>query len=372
MTKSSVILEYLQHIGAKKEAEMYLKLFKGVERHRFAIIAIDTQALTVYGKDVAAALSYLSTLGLAPIVVHNATGALGKQLVSDIWTNGGKCQAIMAGLYTEGAKAAKNIAAKAKELIGAGTIPVIETENASATLKHLLPAIKPGKLVFLNKSGGVKTRKGELLSYVNLPNEYDKVSEIAAAEYQPLLKTAAETLKSADWKLHIEIVPPNGLLTELFTIKGSGTFVKKGPRIIRQGSGTADREKIRKVLEESFGKKLNSGYFGSSDTYFVEENYKGVAVVKEARGVHYIDKIAVLPEVQGEGLARDLITGVMSSCHKVFWRAKPENHINEWYIKLCTGMQKISNWHVYWSSLNAEEIRGAIKYVAEKPADFVG
>ncbi len=372
MTKSNVILEYLQLIGAKKDTEMYLKLFKGVERHRFAIIAIDAQALAVYGRDVAAALAYLSSLGLTPLVVHNATGALGKQLVSDIWTNGGKCQAIMAGLYTEGAKSVKSIAAKAKELIAARTIPVIETENAAATLKQLLPTVKPGKLMFLNKSGGVKTQKGELLSYINLPNEYETVRKTAAAEYHDVLKMASDMLAEADWKLHIEIVPPNGLLTELFTIKGSGTFVKKGPKIMRLSSGTANKEKMRKVLEESFGKKLKGSYFSSGNAYFVEENYNGVAVVKEANGMHYIDKIAVLPEVQGEGLARDLITSVMGSCHKVFWRANPENHINEWYFKLCTGMQKISSWHVYWSNLNAEEIKGAIKYAAEKPADFAG
>lgn len=367
MAKSSVILEYLQHIGAGKEAEMYLKLFKGVEQHRFAIIAIDAQALAVYGRDVAAALAYLSSLGLTPIVVHNATGALGKQLVSDIWSNNGKCQAIMAGLYTGEAKAAK-----AKELIGAGTIPVIETENAAATLKQLLQAIKPGKLVFLNKSGGVKTRKGELLSYINLPNEYEMIRKTAAAEYDDVLKTASNILADADWKLHIEIVPPNGLLTELFTIKGSGTFVKKGPKIMQLSSSKADKKKVKKVLEESFSKKLNGSYFSSGNAYFVEENYNGVAVVKEVNGMHYIDKIAVLPEVQGEGLARDLITSIMNSCHKVFWRAKPENHINEWYFKLCSGMQKISNWHVYWSNLNVEEIKGAIRYAAEKPTDFIG
>lgn len=376
MTKSGVILEYLQHIGAKKEAEMYLKVFKGEKKHRFAIIAIDAQSLAVYERDVAAALSYLSTLGLTPIVVHNATGALGKQLVSDVWGNNGKCQAIMTNIYSgRGEYAAKTIAAKAKKLTEAGTIPVIETENAAAALKQLLPTIKPRKLIFLNTSGGVKTQKGELLSYVNLPNEYDKVSEIAAAEYQPLLKTASEALTAADWKLHIEIVPPTGLLTELFTIKGSGTFVKKGPKIVRLSNSHVDKKKVGKVLEESFGKKLNGSYFSSGNVYFAEENYNGIAVVKTANGAYYIDKIAVLPELQGEGLARDLITSVMNNCHKVFWRAKPENHINEWYFRLCSGMQKVGNgsssWYVYWSNLSIDEIEMAVKYASEKPADFV-
>lgn len=370
MAKSNVILEYLRHTGAEKEAEMYLKLFKGVEPHRFAIIAIDTQTLAVYERDVAAALAYLSTLGLTPIVMHDATGALGKQLTSDIWNNGGKCQPIMAGLYT-GEDAAKSIAAKATGITAVKAIPVIETENAAAMLKQLLPIIKPGKLTVLNRFGGVRTQKGELLSYVNLPNEYDKVLGIAASEYQPLLKTASEALTAANWKLHIEIVPPNGLLTELFTIKGSGTFIKKGPKIAKLSSAETDKAKIRSLLEKSFGKKLKESYFNdSSNVYFAEENYNGVAVARKANGIYYIDKIAVLPEVQGEGLARDLITSIMNSCRKVFWRAKPENHINEWYFRLCSGMQKAGNWFVYWSNLNAEEIKGAIKYAAEKPADF--
>ncbi|MBI2549704.1 hypothetical protein HYV83_00800 [Candidatus Woesearchaeota archaeon] len=372
MTKAHAILEYLQHIGAKKEAEMYLKLFKSVEPQRFAIITVDAQTLAVYERDVAAALAYISSLGLAPVVVHDATGALGKQLVSDIWTNGGRCQAMMAGLYT-GSESAKAIAAKAKGLVSAKTLPIIAAENLNEAVRQLLRIIKPGKLIFLNRFGGVRTGKDELLSYINLPHEYGGVSKIVAAEYKDLLKTASDILAAADWKLHIEIVPPNGLLTELFTIKGSGTFVKKGPKIVKQGGSEVDKGKIKRLLEGSFGKKLGGSYFGSSNEaiFFVEENYNGIAVVNKIGGICYIDKLAVLPEVQGEGLARDLITAVMNSCGKVFWRAKPENHINEWYFRLCTGMQKAGNWFVYWSGLDTDEIKEAILYASEKPADFV-
>ncbi|MBI3036855.1 hypothetical protein HYY73_03850 [Candidatus Woesearchaeota archaeon] len=372
MTKTEVILEYLQHTGAKKEADMYLKLFKEVEPHRFAIIAIDAKTLAVYEKDVAVALGYLSSLGLTPIILHDATGALGKQLVSDIWTNVGKCQAIMAGLHT-GTDSARSIAAKAKELMQAKTMPIVETENVDNFIKQLLQAIKPRKLVLLNKFGGVRTEKDELLSYINLPNEYDKVSEIAAAEYRPLLKTASEALAAADWKLHVEIVSPTGLLTELFTIKGSGTFIKKGPKVVKLNGSKADKSKIVQLLEKSFGKKLGSSYFGSSNKtmFFVEENYNGIAVVNKICDTYYIDKLAVLPEVQGEGLARDIITAVINSCGKIFWRAKPENHINDWYFRLCSGMQKAGDWFVYWSGLDTDEIKEAILYASEKPADFV-
>ena len=91
MTKSGVILEYLQHIGAKKEAEMYLKMFKGVEPHKFALIAIDAQTLAVYERDIATALAYIAGFGLTPIVLHSATGALGRQLVYDLWGGKAKC-----------------------------------------------------------------------------------------------------------------------------------------------------------------------------------------------------------------------------------------------------------------------------------------
>lgn len=375
MTKAHAILEYLQHIGAKKEAEMYLKLFKSVEPQRFAIITVDAQTLAVYERDVAAALAYISSLGLVPVVLHDATGALGKQLVSDVWTNGGKCQAVMAGLYT-GNESAKAIAAKAKELISAKTLPIIAAENLNETVKQLLRIIKPGKLIFLNRFGGVRTEKDDLLSYINLPHEYGMVSKIAAEEYKDVLKTASDALTAADWKLHIEIVPPNGLLTELFTVKGSGTFVKKGPKIVRLGGSDVDKEKLKQLLEKSFGKKLSGSYLATAGKeektiYFVEENYNGIAVINKIDGICYIDKLAVLPEVQGEGLARDLITAVMNSCRKVFWRARPENHINDWYFRLCSGMQKVGSWFVYWSNLNINEIKTAVNYAAEKPADFV-
>ncbi|MBI2145529.1 hypothetical protein HYU18_04380 [Candidatus Woesearchaeota archaeon] len=373
MTKASTILEYLQHIGARKEAEMYLKLFRGVKPDSFAVIMANAATLSVYERDIANAIAYLSSLGLYPVIVHDATAALGKQLVSDVWGNGGKCQAIMAGLYTA-QEAANGLVSKAKGLIAAGTTPVIEAEDLNGTLKKLLPLIKPGKLIILNKNGAVKTSNGEPLSYINLPHEYGHISKTCAEEYKSLLKTASEILTAAKWKLHVEIVPPNGLLTELFTIKGSGTFIKKGPKIICCKSNDVDKKRMRELLEKSFGRKLSSSYFSAKNgktTFFIEENYAAAAVVERINEMHYIDKLAVLPEAQGEGLARDIITSARNNCKKVFWRAKPENHINEWYQKLCSGMQKVDRWFVYWSNLDSDEIKDAIKYASEKPADFV-
>ena len=373
MTKANTILEYLQHIGAKKEAEMYLRLFKSVESHRFAIIAIDAQTLAIYERDIATALAYIAGFGLTPVVLHDATGALGKQLVSDIWSGKAKCQAIMASLYNSSEEAAKSLAAKVIEIVHAKTIPIIEAENTSETLNQLLHIIKPGKLVFLNKFGGVRTEKGELLSYINLPHEYEKVSKAIAEDYKQILQAASQTMAGATWNLNIEIVPPDGLLNELFTIKGSGTFIKKGPRILKLGASKVNKAKIKKVLEQCFGKKLSKNYLKNESgvTFFVEENYKGIAVVNSINGIHYLDKLAVLPELQGEGLARDIITSVMNNCKKVFWRSRPENQINDWYLRLCSGMQKMSKWYVYWSNLNFEEINQAVRYASKKPSDFV-
>jgi hypothetical protein len=127
MTKANIILEYLQQIGAKKETDMYLKAFRSVEPRRFAVITVDAQTLAVSGRDVSSSLAYLSSLGLTPIVVHNATGALGRQLVSDIWKDGGKCQSIMAPVFTGNVKdVARAISEKAAGLISVHTMPIVE------------------------------------------------------------------------------------------------------------------------------------------------------------------------------------------------------------------------------------------------------
>jgi bifunctional N-acetylglutamate synthase/kinase len=228
-------------------------------------------------------------------------------------------------------------------------------------------------LVILHRLGGIRTKKDCLISYVNLPNEYAAVRKLAAEEYKPLLRMISSVLDNVSWDLHVEVVPPTGLLTELFTIKGSGTFIKKGPRILQSRIEGIDKNRLKKLLESSFGKKLNDNYLGNSKDllFFVEENYRGCAVVKRFNGISYIDKLAVLPEAQGEGIAKDIIISTMNYCHKIFWRANPENHINEWYFKLCSGVQKESKWHIYWSNLSLPEIREAINYALEKPADFI-
>jgi acetylglutamate synthase len=370
MTKANIILEYLRLIGAKKETEMYLQGFRNVEPKRFAVIAIDSKTLSLYVREVASALAYLSTLGLTPTIVHDGVGALGKQLVSEIWTSQGKCRALMSAIYSN----PSNLAEEAAKIIAAKAMPIIETESIVKTLDNILPAMKPRKLVLLNRTGGVKTKSNGLVSYINLPNEYEAIMKNVSDDYGQLLHLVNSIIKKADWKLHVEIVPPNGLLTELFTIKGSGTFVKKGPKILSLKVGEVDSPKLRKLLEESFGKNLNSKYLGrlkDNSLIFVEENYSGAAVVEKVDGMHYIDKLAVMPKVQGEGLARDLISSVMNHCSAVFWRANPANHINEWYLKLCSGMQKESKWYVYWSGLSLEQIKKAVEFSLDKPADFV-
>ncbi|RZV43408.1 MAG: hypothetical protein EX271_03870, partial [Acidimicrobiales bacterium] len=53
-----------------------------------------------------------------------------------------------------------------------------------------------------------------------------------------------------------------------------------------------------------------------------------------------------------------------------FWRSQKSNPFNNWYIKVCDGMQISGEWRVFWKGLNAPEIPSAILAAASAPHDF--
>jgi acetylglutamate kinase len=53
-----------------------------------------------------------------------------------------------------------------------------------------------------------------------------------------------------------------------------------------------------------------------------------------------------------------------------FWRSQKNNPFNDWYIKVCDGMQISGTWRVFWKGLNAPELPSAILAAASAPVDF--
>lgn len=132
-----------------------------------------------------------------------------------------------------------------------------------------------------------------------------------------------------------------------------------------------DKGTVKGVIEDAFGKKLARDYFSEEPiALFVDRGWKGIAILKEANGMCYLDKLAVKKQFQQNGIAALLLQAVFKKHPKVFWRASHKNPINYWYFKNCTGCIKDRQWNVFWRNLREKEIGKAVFFALNKKQDF--
>jgi acetylglutamate synthase len=60
-----------------------------------------------------------------------------------------------------------------------------------------------------------------------------------------------------------------------------------------------------------------------------------------------MDKFAVTPDAQGEGLGAALWHYVRAMFPTLYWRARPDNPINNWYMKQADAHIRKDNWLVF-------------------------
>jgi GNAT superfamily N-acetyltransferase len=103
---------------------------------------------------------------------------------------------------------------------------------------------------------------------------------------------------------------------------------------------------------------------------YLEQNYRGAAIVSASQGATYLTKFVVDRLAQGLGIGRDLWEAVIRDHEKVFWRARPQNPITQWYQSQCHGMVRAEGWMVYWRGVAHTEIPQLIEQALALPPDF--
>ncbi|MBU0535492.1 MAG: GNAT family N-acetyltransferase [Nanoarchaeota archaeon] len=143
--------------------------------------------------------------------------------------------------------------------------------------------------------------------------------------------------------------------------------------------GKVDKAKLEALVEDGFGKPLVEDYFQSMSPEAVylahsDDRYLGAIILTNpgmGEKIHYLDKIVVSKEKQSNGTGKMMWNYMTEDlkCNgkKLFWRAKQENPINNFYQSVCEGMQKVDGWNIYWIGLNPSELKEAIEYAITKP-----
>lgn len=384
---AGVVLTFLESVGRRSEAELYLRLFRELPKDSFAIIAVESAVVRYAAGSLVEQLRFLRELGLfAPVAVGLFEPATAGKAVQRLAKRTAEMGAVVVDVM------APDLVEIVRSELAEENLPLISFENAASEdvterwsrLGRLAGELRTRKIVVLRRRGGL-SRHGRLgsgaagerrLSVINLRTDAPSLSEPRAlsSDDGELLQLLRAVLDRDDCAGAVaSVTSPLNLLRELFTVKGAGTLIKRGSAIERHASyASVDVPRLRALLESSFGRQLRPEFFDAPPlAVYLEENYRGAAVVVEAPIAPYLTKFAVDRVAQGEGLARDLWDAMRRDHASLFWRARVENPIRNWYIGLCDGMMRAGEWTVYFVGVSAANVPSVIQDAVRRADDFL-
>lgn len=427
-----VIVRLLANIGSRKEVEQYLKHYASVDAPKFAVVKVSGSIIDNQMDSLAGALSFLTKVGLVPIVVHGGSVQLDRALAQagvDVPTVKGLRKMTPSALeiarrvlhdtnlklveglekldtrarpFTSGVIDAKKLETPDLGLIGEivgireaaiaqtarlGTLPIVaplgETSrgqilvcHADAVTRAIALAVKPHKVVFLNETGGLVDQTGTVRSAVNLQEDFFDLTQdgVLDVESRRKLIEINTLLKELPTTSSVSITSPDHLAKELFTHGGHGTLVRNGERVVvLENWDGVDKDRMKALLEESFGRRLDPEYFTKKAPYrvYLAESYRACAILTMENGIPYLDKFAVTNEAQGEGIGGSIWNRFRRENPKLFWRSRSNNPINTWYAQKADGLVKSNKWWVFWCGMSDfAEIQPAVECALAMKATF--
>lgn len=427
-----IIVRLLSNIASRNEVEQYLKQFAGVDSKRFAVIKVGGGILADQMDALVSALTFLQRIGLWPIVVHGAGTQLNETLAaSGIETARVDGQRVTSPQVLEMARrvfqrvglsladALESVGTRARPIttgvfeativdreklglvgqvtrvhvepiescIGSGQLPILgsmgETTggqilniNADVAARELALAVKPFKVVFLTSTGGLLDDQGQIISAINLAEDYVELMNQPWLNGGMRLKLRQihDLLEALPFDSSVSITSPDHLARELFTHRGSGTLIRIGEHVrVYDSLETVDVGRLAALLEECFGRSLSGDYFSRLELrrIYLADSYRAAAIVTHCGTVPYLDKFAVTQEAQGMGIGGSIWTRLRADFPKLFWRSRRDNPINRWYFEHADGTHRNDQWVVFWYGLDGfDEVRASVECALALDASF--
>ncbi|KAF4954611.1 hypothetical protein FSARC_12051 [Fusarium sarcochroum] len=302
-----IVAQTIGNIGSRREGQQYLKLFASVSSQKFAVVKVGGQLLRDNLDELCQSFALLFELGLYPVIVHGAGPQLNQLLqdagvepqfeegirITDAKTLGiarklflkenqklvmrldelGVATRSLEGVFQADyldkekwqyvGKVTKVNTDPIKKSIDAGYIPILtsmaESEdghllnvNADVAASELARALEPLKIVYLSEKGGLFDGEGQMISQINLDQEFAGLMEKPWVRYGTRLKIKEinELLSSLPRTSSVAIIHPSDLQRELFTDSGAGTLIRRGAAIKRVTSISEfdDLDKLKENL----------------------------------------------------------------------------------------------------------------------------
>lgn len=365
----------LTAIGGEQEANFYAKLFRAEAPERFALIVLDPRCLkNPLLEALISDLRILADLELTPVLL---VGAMNDNRTS-VKFNASRLSKEIESVGIKTAKlntASYGLIDDVRRKVRAGRMVVLEAGQQmgkAMDLDELVSALSPAKVIFLQPSGGLR-RDGRRLAVVKL-GEVEKglVADALTAGQERFLRVASALARRPENRSTYVMASPLNLLQELFTTKGSGTLMRR-EAVVQHYDGYAplDKAHLYASIESAFTRKLDVGFFDKPVLHvFLEQSYRGGAIITTLSGLPYLSKFWVTQEAQGDGIARDIWETMFENVPEFFWRSRMRNPFNDWYMRHCDGMQVSGEWRIFWKGLTAPEIPSAIIAASNAPDDF--
>lgn len=274
--------------------------------------------------------------------------------------------------------------------------------------------LTPLRLMIINREGGIPSpaRNGHPHLSINLASEYEFINETFRwSDSHPtslanlsMAKACLKYLPNESSAIIVSHRSPKSLIANLITNKpahspslkhsillnhardiglATPTLIRKGlPIKVIRGVENLDLNKLKDLLEKSFKKTLDhQRYFARLEKslrfVILAGDYQAAAIVtdeREQKGsakapetedpepIVYLDKFAVLPSLQGEGIVdflwgalRDESFGLgnldalnnngglsgLGEPVDLVWRSRTDNPVNRWYFERSNGFIKL-------------------------------
>lgn len=407
--KQKLIKQVLLQLGHSSEAHYYLDQYNKPNQVKFAVVKVGGNVIASQLQELAQSLSLLTHLGLIPIVLHGAgtqidaeiakqnlavekldglrvtddktieliqpvihkvhqqlLDALSEQDIKtkSIFNQVFSCNYLNKDKYGHVGQIKQVHLAEINQAIKDKHIPILSclghdeeghvfNINADIAIRKLVWESKPAKVIFVTPTGGLLDENDQLISAIQLHNQYEHLMQQSWLHSGMKLKIQQiyQLLKPMPRKLSVSITAASELGKELFTHKGKGTFISMGENINHhQLIGSAVKLKLISLLESTFGKKLKADFFEDLKlkSIFISESGHAVALVTEGHnGIPYLNKFAVTSQAQGQGLGKAIWEQMLAVYPQIYWRSRQTNKINGWYYKQADCSYKQDNWIVF-------------------------
>ncbi|CAE6536571.1 unnamed protein product [Rhizoctonia solani] len=313
MADRDTITRLLYSIGTKREVERYLRIFSASSNPsapaKFAVLKVGGAVLENID-ELALSLSFLSRVGLYPVVLHGAGPQLNDilenegvipdyidgiritdaktlgvarrvfleenmRLVNSLEKLGTRARPITSGVFTADyldkpkyglvGKITRVDKRPLEAAIRAGALPILTSlaespegqilnVNADIAAGELAKELEPLKIVYLNEKGGLfHGVTGEKLDVINLDEEYDELMKQPWVKFGTKLKIREikELLDHLPRSSSVAIISADSLQKELFTDSGAGTLIRRGYKLFKAHSiEEIGADRLRQVIHD--------------------------------------------------------------------------------------------------------------------------